>query len=89
MAGGLRSIVSYRTHRITEAGDRLAAGAWDYIERIEVTDRREYEQGCCHENQPGTKRGSLSGGSQVATTACCHCSAASVLKLRRVDLEIR
>ncbi|MBV9861800.1 MAG: hypothetical protein JO267_06600 [Alphaproteobacteria bacterium] len=44
VAGGLRSIVSYRTHRITEAGDRLAAGAWDYIERIEVTDRREYEQ---------------------------------------------
>ncbi|OGL02336.1 MAG: hypothetical protein A3I14_05340 [Candidatus Rokubacteria bacterium RIFCSPLOWO2_02_FULL_73_56] len=38
------SIVSYRTHRITEAGARLAGGPWDYIERIEITDRAAYEQ---------------------------------------------
>ncbi len=40
----LTTIVSYRTHRITEAGPRLAAGAWDYIERIEVSDRAAYEK---------------------------------------------
>lgn len=40
----LQTIVSYRTHRITEVGDRLAAGGWDYIERIEVTDRGAYEK---------------------------------------------
>ncbi|OGL24615.1 MAG: hypothetical protein A3G44_17960 [Candidatus Rokubacteria bacterium RIFCSPLOWO2_12_FULL_73_47] len=38
------SIVSYRTHRITEAGARLAGGPWDYIERIEITDRAAYEK---------------------------------------------
>ncbi|MBI4271222.1 MAG: hypothetical protein HY615_12880 [Candidatus Rokubacteria bacterium] len=40
----IKSIVSYRTHRITEAGERLAGGPWDYIERIEITDRAAYEQ---------------------------------------------
>ena len=40
----ITSIVSYRTHRITEAGERLAGGPWDYIERIEITDRAAYEQ---------------------------------------------
>lgn len=40
----LKTIVSYRTHRITEAGARLAGGPWDYIERIEVTDRAAYEK---------------------------------------------
>lgn len=40
----IASIVSYRTHRITEAGERLAGGPWDYIERIEVTDRAAYER---------------------------------------------
>lgn len=44
IAGGLKTIVSYRTHRITEAGPRLQGGPWDYIERIEVTDRAAYEQ---------------------------------------------
>jgi hypothetical protein len=44
VAGRLKSIVSYRTHRITEAGDRLQGGPWDYIERIEVTDRAAYEK---------------------------------------------
>ena len=40
----LKTIVSYRTHRITEAGERLAPVGWDYIERIEVTDRAAYEK---------------------------------------------
>lgn len=44
VAGRLKTIVSYRTHRITEAGSRLAGGPWDYIERIEVTDRVAYER---------------------------------------------
>lgn len=43
VAGRLRTIVSYRTHRITEAEPRLQGGPWDYIERIEVTDRAAYE----------------------------------------------
>lgn len=43
VASKLRTIVSYRTHRITEVGERLQGGAWDYIERIEVTDRAAYE----------------------------------------------
>ena len=43
VAGRLKTIVSYRTHRITEAGPRLQGGPWDYIERIEVTDRAAYE----------------------------------------------
>ncbi|MBI2015204.1 MAG: hypothetical protein HYS77_06670 [Candidatus Rokubacteria bacterium] len=40
----LKTIVSYRTHRITEVGERLAPAGWDYIERIEVTDRAAYEK---------------------------------------------
>jgi hypothetical protein len=40
----IETIVSYRTHRITEVGDRLAGAGWDYIERIEVTDRAAYEK---------------------------------------------
>ncbi len=40
----IKTIVSYRTHRITEAGARLAPVGWDYIERIEVTDRVAYEK---------------------------------------------
>ena len=40
----LKTIVSYRTHRITEVGERLAPVGWDYIERIEVTDRAAYEK---------------------------------------------
>jgi hypothetical protein len=39
----LKTIVSYRTHRITETGAGLAGGPWDYVERIEVTDRAAYE----------------------------------------------
>jgi hypothetical protein len=44
VAGRLKTIVSYRTHRITETGPRLQGGPWDYIERIEVTDRAAYER---------------------------------------------
>ncbi|HXA96357.1 MAG TPA: hypothetical protein VN323_12405 [Candidatus Dormibacteraeota bacterium] len=44
VAGRLRTIVSYRTHRITVADARLAGGPWDYIERIEITDRAAYER---------------------------------------------
>lgn len=44
VAGGLRTIVSYRTHRITATDARLAGGPWDYIERIEITDRAAYEK---------------------------------------------
>jgi hypothetical protein len=39
----LETIVSYRTHRITETGAGLSGGPWDYVERIEVTDRAAYE----------------------------------------------
>ncbi len=44
VAGRLETIVSYRTHRITATDARLAGGPWDYIERIEITDREAYEQ---------------------------------------------
>jgi len=44
VARRLKTIVSYQTHRITETGPRLAGGPWDYIERIEVTDRAAYEK---------------------------------------------
>jgi hypothetical protein len=39
----IKSIVSYRTHWITEMGEKLAPVGWDYIERIEITDRAAYE----------------------------------------------
>ena len=39
----IKTIVSYRTHRITEVGAGLSGGPWDYVERIEVTDRAAYE----------------------------------------------
>ena len=40
----LKTIISYRTHRITATDPRLAGGPWDYIERIEITDRAAYEK---------------------------------------------
>ena len=43
IAAKLKTIVSYRTHRITETGTGLSGGPWDYVERIEVTDRAAYE----------------------------------------------
>src|ERR1700692_2296198 len=45
VAGRLKTIVSYRTHRITATDARLAGGPWDYIERIESTDAAAYEKG--------------------------------------------
>jgi hypothetical protein len=44
VASRITSIVSYRTHRITEVGDKLAPMGWDYIERIEITDRAAYDK---------------------------------------------
>jgi hypothetical protein len=44
VSGRIASIVSYRTHRITDLGEKLAPVGWDYIERIEVTDRAAYER---------------------------------------------
>jgi hypothetical protein len=43
VAGRLKTVVSYRTHRITATDARLAGGPWDYIERIEITDRAAYD----------------------------------------------
>lgn len=43
VAASLKTIVSYRTHRISEAGAGLQGGPWHYVERIEVTDRAAYE----------------------------------------------
>jgi len=43
VAGRLKTIVSYRTHRITATDAWVAGGPWDYIERIEITDRAVYE----------------------------------------------
>jgi hypothetical protein len=40
----IKTIVSYRTHRIIEVGEKLAPVGWDYIERIEITDRAAYER---------------------------------------------
>ena len=40
----ITAIVSYRTHRITEIGETLVPMGWDYIERIEITDRAAYER---------------------------------------------
>jgi len=44
VAARLKTIRSYRTHRIIEVGARLTGGPWDYIERIEVSDRAAYEK---------------------------------------------
>ena len=43
VAGKLKSIVSYRTHRLDEVVGNLGGGPWHYLERIEVTDRAAYE----------------------------------------------
>ncbi|MDA9453930.1 hypothetical protein XI00_06655 [Bradyrhizobium sp. CCBAU 21359] len=43
VAQKMRTIVSYCTHRITEIGSGLPGGPWDYVERIEVTDRAAYQ----------------------------------------------
>ena len=43
VASKLKSIISYRTHRIGDVSPPIGGGPWDYIERIEVTDRAAYE----------------------------------------------
>lgn len=43
VAAKLPSIVSYRTHRLTEVAGPLAGGPWHYLERIEITDRAAYD----------------------------------------------
>jgi len=43
VASKLKTIVSYRTHRLTDVVGDLGGGPWHYIERIEVTDRAAYE----------------------------------------------
>jgi REDY-like protein HapK len=43
VAGKLKSIVNYRTHRLTDVVGQLGGGPWHYLERIEVTDRAAYE----------------------------------------------
>lgn len=43
VAGKLKSIISYRTHRLTEVVGQMGGGPWNYLERIEITDRATYE----------------------------------------------
>ena len=43
VAAKLPSIISYRTHRLTDVTGSMAGGPWDYIERIEITDRKAYD----------------------------------------------
>ena len=43
VAAKLKSIVSYRTHRISGVNGPLSGGPWHYLERIEITDRAAYE----------------------------------------------
>src|SRR5262245_55535308 len=43
VAAKLKSIISYRTHRLTSVSRNLGGGPWDYLERIEITDRAAYE----------------------------------------------
>lgn len=43
VAGKLKSIISYRTHRLTGVSPQIEGGPWDYVERIEITDRAAYD----------------------------------------------
>ena len=43
VAARMKTIVSYRTHRLTGVVGNLEGGPWDYLERIEITDRAAYE----------------------------------------------
>lgn len=43
IAAKMKTIVSYRTHRLTDVVGTLEGGPWDYLERIEITDRAAYE----------------------------------------------
>lgn len=44
VSAGMKTIISYRTHRITEPIQGIPSGPWDYIERIEITDREAYQR---------------------------------------------
>lgn len=43
IAAKMKSIISYRTHRLTDVVGTLEGGPWDYLERIEITDRTAYD----------------------------------------------
>jgi hypothetical protein len=43
VAAKMKTIISYRTHRLTGIVGNLEGGPWDYLERIEITDRAAYD----------------------------------------------
>jgi len=43
VAAKMKTIISYRTHRLTSVVGTLEGGPWDYLERIEITDRAAYD----------------------------------------------
>jgi hypothetical protein len=43
VASKMKSIISYRTHRLTSVSPNMGGGPWDYVERIEITDRVAYD----------------------------------------------
>jgi len=43
VAARMKMIISYRTHRLTSVVGTLQGGPWDYLERIEITDRAAYD----------------------------------------------
>jgi hypothetical protein len=43
VASKMKSIISYRTHRLTSVSPNMGGGPWDYVERIEITDRAAYD----------------------------------------------
>jgi len=43
VAARMKTIVSYRTHRLTSVVGTLEGGPWNYLERIEITDRAAYD----------------------------------------------
>jgi hypothetical protein len=43
VAAKMKTIISYRTHRLTDVVGSLDGGPWDYLERIEITDRAAYD----------------------------------------------
>jgi hypothetical protein len=44
VAAKMTTIVSYRTHRLTEVTPGIGGGPWHYLERIEISDREAYER---------------------------------------------
>ncbi|HSI00039.1 MAG TPA: hypothetical protein VLA02_05510 [Reyranella sp.] len=43
VAARMKTIISYRTHRVTGVVGTLEGGPWHYLERIEITDRAAYD----------------------------------------------